>query len=145
MTRKGINSERKLTNKLFKHGYAAIRVPASGAGSSKYPKPDIVCGNGERYLAFEVKTTSKDVLYIDKHDIQSLVEFSNMFGAEAYIAIRYYNKGTFYILQIVDLLTTRSGNYKIPKNLAKNVGIKLEDLLIKKKKGKKVVKINFNW
>lgn len=138
MTSKGINSERTLVNQLFEAGFAAIRVPASGAGSSRFPKPDIVCGNGKRYLAFEVKTTSKDRLYINKHDIQSLVEFSQIFGAEPYLAIKFPHE-CYYFLKIEDLLVTRSGNYKITKDLSKNKGLTFEMLM------ENYVKLNFNW
>lgn len=138
MTSKGITSERTLVNKLFEAGFAAIRVPASGAGSSRFPKPDIVCGNGKRYLAFEVKTTSKDTFYINKHDIKSLEEFSQIFGAEPYLAMKFRNE-SYYFLKIEDLLTTRSGNYKITKDISKKCGLTFEMLM------ENYVKLNFNW
>ena len=139
MTRKGINTERKLVHKLWKYGFAAIRVPASGAGGSSTPKPDIICGNGKRYLAFEVKTTKNDILYIKQHDVKTLIEFSELFGAEAYIAIKFKYDKSYYFLKKDDLSTTRFNNYKITKELASQKGLTFDMLL------NNCVKINLNW
>ncbi|MHA1269677.1 MAG: Holliday junction resolvase Hjc [Candidatus Helarchaeota archaeon] len=139
MVKKGINIERQLVRKLWNAGFAAIRVPASGAGSSNFPKPDIICGNGKRYLAFEVKSTKNEILYINKYDIESLTEFCEIFGAEPYLAVKFSFDKIFYFIDINELLITASKNYKITKDLIIEKGITF-DMLVKNS-----VKINLNW
>jgi len=139
LTSKGIDIERKLVRKLWEAGYAAIRVPASGAGSSEYPKPDIICGNGKRYMAFEVKKTKKDILYINKYDIKSLLMFSEIFGAEPYLAIKFSKDKFIYFLKINDLFTTKSENYKITYEQAIQKGLTFNMLI------NNSIKLEFNW
>lgn len=86
--RKGTDSERELVNMLWRAGFAAIRSPASGA-ATKNPLPDIIAGNGKRYLSIEVKSSSKDRFYIKKEDIKDLVTFSKRFGAEPYLGVKF--------------------------------------------------------
>ena len=139
LIKKGINVERSLVKKLWENGFATIRVPASGAGSSRYPMPDIISGNGKRYLAFEVKYTSNKILYVDKHDINELKDFSEIFGAEPYLAVKFNDDKKFYFLIIDDLIMTRSNNYKITRELTLEKGLTL-DMLIKNS-----IKIPLNW
>ena len=86
MAKKGSAEERDLVHKLWERNFAAMRAPASG-GATKNPLPDVVAGNGKLYLAIEVKTTTKDKVYIDAPQIEALCEFSKIFGAKAYIAL----------------------------------------------------------
>jgi len=139
LVRKGIDLERKLVNMLWEEGYAAIRIPASGAGSSRYPKPDIICGDGKRYLAFQVKSTKNEMLYIDHNDIDALKDFSKIFGAKPYLAIKFSNDTSIYFLEPEDLPRTRSENYKISQELAKQKGLTFEMLM------KNCVKITLDW
>ena len=50
--------------------FCSNEAPASG-GATKNPLPDVVAGNGKLYLAIEVKTTTKDKVYIDEHQISA--------------------------------------------------------------------------
>ena len=93
-----------------------MRAPASG-GATKKPLPDVVAGNGKLYLAIEVKTTTKDKVYIDSSQIDALIEFSEIFGAEAYIGVKFkYTKWMF--LKPEDAERTKKGSYKVEKNYA---------------------------
>ena len=79
MAKKGSAEERDLVHKLWDRGFAAMRAPASG-GATKRPLPDVLAGNGKLYLAIEVKTTTKDKVYIDEPQITALCEFSKIFS-----------------------------------------------------------------
>ncbi|HIH77893.1 MAG TPA: Holliday junction resolvase [Halobacteria archaeon] len=116
--RKGTDSERELVNMLWRAGFAAIRSPASGA-ATKNPLPDIIAGNGKRYLSIEVKSSSKDRFYIKKDDIKDLVTFSKRFGAEPYLGVKF--NGEKWVFAPVDpldgitqiLSVTKDGNVRI--------------------------------
>ena len=68
MVKKGSAEERDLVHKLWSLNFAAMRAPASG-GATKKPLPDVLAGNSKIYLAIEVKTTTKDKLYIENGHI----------------------------------------------------------------------------
>ena len=60
---KGSRTERELVQ-LFQNtgNWSAIRV--AGSGLTKNPNPDVLAGNGKRYLALECKATKKTWLYL---------------------------------------------------------------------------------
>jgi len=131
MARKGYKEEIDLVKILWDNNFAAIRAPASG-GATKKPLPDVIAGNGDKYLAIEVKTTSKDKIYIDSQKIEGLLKFSKIFGAEAYIGIKFkYKKWLF--LPIDDLEITAQKNYKIDHELALKKGLDIYELIAKEK------------
>ena len=79
MAKKGSAEERDLVHKLWERDFAAMRAPASG-GATKKPLPDVVAGNGKLYLAIEVKTTTKDKIYID---LKYYCEHSNLSSSDS--------------------------------------------------------------
>jgi Holliday junction resolvase len=93
--RKGINAERDLIHLFWRKGLAATRV--AGSGSSKYPSPDIIAGNKEKKFAIECKVTKEDRKYFSVEEIESLKEFSNLFVAEALIAVKFRNSNWFFV------------------------------------------------
>jgi len=103
---KGTRVERELINLLWENGFAAVRV--AGSGSMSFPCPDVVASNGKIVLAFEVKTRSKLPLYLTYQEVKELVMFSNLFGAEPYIALRMPRKGWFFI-EVKSLARTSKG------------------------------------
>jgi Holliday junction resolvase - archaeal type len=92
---KGINAERELIHKFWAAGYAAIR--AAGSGSMKYPCPDIVAGTPSRRLAIECKSTSATYQYLTEETVGQLLEFSKLFCAEPWIAIRFGGEGWYFL------------------------------------------------
>ena len=126
MAKKGSAEERDLVHKLWERNFAAMRAPASG-GATKNPLPDVVAGNGKIYLAIEVKTTSKDKVYIDAPQIDALCEFSKIFGARPYIGVRFkYTKWLF--LKPENTPRTRNGNYKVEKDYALEKGLEIDEI-----------------
>ena len=127
MVKKGSAEERDLVHKLWDNDFAAMRAPASG-GATKKPLPDVIAGNGKIYLAIEVKTTTKDKIYIDHPQIDALVEFSNIFGATPYLGMKFkYTKWLFLSPDILE--KTRNGNYKITKDYSLEKGLELDEII----------------
>jgi Holliday junction resolvase len=106
MYKKGRRAERYIVEKLWDLNYAAIRVPGSGR-SYRRPHPDIVAGNGNRYLALQVKSTKEKQKYFKKEEISDLKEFCGIFGSEPVIAVKF--PGTLRVYQLEDLTPTEKG------------------------------------
>lgn len=127
MVKKGSAEERDLVHKLWDKNFAAMRAPASG-GATKKPLPDVIAGNGDKYLAIEVKTTTKDKIYVDFPQIDALKEFAQIFGAEPYLAIKFkYTKWLFLKPEIME--RTKNNNYKIEKNYSLEHGLELDEII----------------
>ncbi|MFH1439007.1 MAG: Holliday junction resolvase Hjc [Candidatus Woesearchaeota archaeon] len=123
---KGTNAERELISFFWKtEKWAAIR--AAGSGCSRFPSPDILAGNSLRRLSIECKTCQNDKIYILKKDIEQLENFSRMFGAEAWIGIRF-SKKEWYFLSLEDVKETHK-NFTISTDLAKRKGLLFEEML----------------
>jgi len=126
MAKKGSAEERDLVHKLWDRNFAAMRAPASG-GATKKPLPDVLAGNGKIYLAIEVKTTTKNKIYIDHPQIDALIEFSNIFGATPYLGIKFkYTKWLFLTPEIME--KTRTGNYKVEKDYSLENGLEIDEI-----------------
>jgi Holliday junction resolvase len=106
MYKKGRQAERFLVERLWSLDYAAIRVPGSGR-SYKRPHPDIVAGNGSRYLAFQMKSTKNQYKYFRKEEITDLKEFCSIFGSEPVIAVKFNR--ILRVFQPEDLTPTEKG------------------------------------
>lgn len=111
---------------FWKEGWAAIRV--AGSGSSHYPSPDLLAGNNLRKLAIECKSIAGDNKYLNHDTIDQLKEFSEKFGAEPWIGIRFDKKG-WYFLSFEDLIQTKKG-FKISNDHAKERGLLFNELIL---------------
>jgi Holliday junction resolvase len=112
---RGIQDERSLARLLWERGFAVMRAPASGA-ATKMARPDLVVGSRDRGLQFaiEVKTTRRDVLYIQGPSIAQLLEFSQRFGCQPIVALKFKgHKQPWLFIHPYQLLTTPGLNYKI--------------------------------
>ncbi len=118
--KRGINYERELVKIFWKHGIAALRV--AGSGLAPHPLPDILIGFKGKIYAIEVKSTKKDYLYIDEIKIKELLEFSKIFGCEAYLALKFIRKGWYF-------LKPKSG--RITYDFAKSNGLTLKNFIEK--------------
>jgi len=122
---KGTNAERDLVHMFWaKKPWVAHRI--AGSGSSKYPSPDIIASNNLRRLAIEVKSSRKNNVYIPKEEIEALVQFARMFGAEPWVAVRFVRMDWFF-LNIEDMKETDT-NYAVSVELAKMKGLLFEEL-----------------
>ena len=115
--KKGLNKERDLVNYLNFLGYSAVRIAGSGAGTKK-PRPDILAGNGYNIYGIELKSSSRDNIYINSDQVKNLVKFCDNFGAVPVIAIKFTYL-PYAFMSITDLNCTNKGNYIINRNKAK--------------------------
>lgn len=106
---KGTAAERELVHLFWANGWAALR--SAGSGAIRYPVPDIVAANNIRKVAIECKTV-KDAVYIDKKEIDDLKIFSNAFGAEGWVGLRFgqeSGQGKWFFLGVEELKATKTG------------------------------------
>jgi Holliday junction resolvase len=88
---KGGVYERELLRLFFDNGFSGVRV--AGSGASSMPSPDLVIGRAGEVLAFEVKSTVNDYVYISKAQLDNLLSFSHVFGAKPLVAVKFINRG----------------------------------------------------
>lgn len=125
--RKGASRERELVDMLWEEGFGVIRAPASGSATQR-ALPDILAGDGSRYIAVEAKASAKDVVYIDGDEIESLREFSDRFGARMRVGVRFNNEN-WYFFHPADLHITDGGNYRVKREAALREGEDFEELV----------------
>ena len=123
MRSKGSRFERDLISELWKEGFAAVRV--AGSGISTYPCPDIVAGNGEIFIAIEVKMRKSLPLYLSDDEIRQLKDFSIFFGAKPYIALKLPRKKWRFFT--IEMLEKTEKNYKIDE-MVYGLGLQLEEI-----------------
>jgi len=122
---KGINAERELIHLFWKNGWASIRI--AGSGSSRYPCPDVLAGNGSRRIAIECKASKDSVKYLTAKEVDELQQFSKIFGAEPWIGMRFDDM-KWYFLSLEDL--KKSGNsFSASVELVKRKGLQFEELI----------------
>lgn len=122
---KGTNFERELIHAFWKNNWSAIR--SAGSGSQKYPSPDILAGNNIRKLAIECKVTKASRQYLTKKEIAELQEFSTIFGAESWVAVKF-NNVDWYFLNLEDLEDS-GNNFVVSIPTAKRRGLSFEELV----------------
>ncbi len=127
--KKGTRVERELFHMLYNEDFFPIR--AAGSGSTPIPNPDILAGKKGRVLAIECKAIKDLNKFFPEIEIEELKLFSEKFGAEAWVAIKFNNKGWFFI-NPENLNKTKSNNYSINLELAKQKGIKFDELVKRK-------------
>src|SRR3989338_8359286 len=122
---KGTNGERELVRLFNEAGWGCIRI--AGSGSSRYPSPDILAGNAIRRVAVECKVTAGQKKYLTADEIEQLKVFSQKFGAEAWIGVRFQG-GQWYFLMLEDLQNTES-NWVVSLEMAKLKGLTMGELV----------------
>ena len=122
---KGTKGERELIKFFNESGWSAIR--AAGSGSSRYPSPDILAGNAIRRVAVECKVTKETKKYLTSDEIIQLKTFSQMFGSESWIAVKFPQE-PWYFLMLEDLESSGT-NWVVSLELARLRGLKAEELL----------------
>jgi len=121
---RGSNAERDLIHKFWAADWAAMR--AAGSGSTQFPSPDILAGNNLRKVAIECKLTTGTGKYFPKQEIDELRLFAQRFGAEPWVAIKYFRKEWLFF-SLEDLEETPLG-YSVGKK-QEHRGISFEELI----------------
>ncbi len=110
---------------FWDNGLACTRT--AGSGSTTVPAPDLLVGSKNKKFAIECKS-GKDKRYLTKKEVDELKEFSEKFGAEAWIAARFNNVDWLF-LRPEDLGVSRGENYFVSIDLAKKRGISFQELI----------------
>ncbi len=124
--KKGSRTERELFHMFYDAGWQPCRL--AGSGSTPLPATDIIAGNAGRVLAVECKSSKNDKKYIEEEKIEQLKEFSEKFGAEPWIGIRFNNMNWFF-LSLDDLDRSKKNSFIISKDLARKKGLEFKDLI----------------
>ena len=123
---KGSRAERELLTMFWKNNFAGYR--AAGSGSTPLPSPDLLVGNGKRYLAIECKSLKTNAKYLEEAQINDLLKFSKIFGAEPWIGLRFNNIG-WYFIQPDRLKKTKNGTLIASLDVVKEKGLIFNDLI----------------
>jgi Holliday junction resolvase len=78
-------------------------------------------------MAIECKATKSNSVYIPKDEVQALVKFSQMFGAEPWVAVRFARKEWLFITT-EDLHETDT-SFAVTEALAKMKGLLFEEVV----------------
>ncbi|MEM1610069.1 MAG: Holliday junction resolvase Hjc [Sulfolobales archaeon] len=124
--RAGVQQERDLALRLWEMGFAVIRGPASGAKAKRILYPDLVAIRSGSIYIFEVKTrVREEPIYIEKNQVEKLLEFARRSGGKAFIAVKIVGSSGWKLVPIEMLKPTRGGNYKIDEeDLSKALTLK---------------------
>lgn len=110
---------------FWSKGWATIR--SAGSGSMKYPGPDLLVGNLFKRMAIECKSTKETKLYLSDDDVNQLKDFSKVFDARPWFAIRFLRMNWLFV-SLEDLERTPKG-YAIDIDEARLKGLSFEELI----------------
>ena len=123
---KGSNAERDLVHRFWVTGkWCALR--SAGSGSMKYPGPDLLVGNLARRMSIECKSSKSNKIYLTNEDVNQLKEFSKVFDARPWFAVRFFRKDWLFV-SIEDLEKTPKG-YAISLKEAELKGLSFAELI----------------
>src|SRR3989338_8751170 len=122
---KGSNAERELLHMFWSKKWACLR--SAGSGSMKYPGPDLLVGNLARRMSIECKSSKSSKIYLTNEDISQLREFSKVFDARPWFAVRFARKEWLFV-SIEDLEKTPKG-YAISLKEAELKGLSFGELI----------------
>lgn len=93
---KGSKVERELFMKFVENGFRAVRV--AGSGMMENAECDIIAGKkGAGKYAVEVKSSKSTTRYIEKEQIEKFMIFSEIFGLNPVIALRFNREGFLFL------------------------------------------------
>lgn len=122
---KGSNAERELIHLFWgTKEWTACRV--AGSGSMKYPSPDIIANRQGINLAIECKATGGSSQYLEKREVEELVDYAKRAGARPLVAVRFNNK-PWRFLNPDDLKATGQF-FAITVEMAEFKGLTFEEL-----------------
>ena len=95
----------------------------------KYPSCDVLASNGARRIAIECKTSRDKSKYLEKDEAKQLKDFSSIFGAEAWIGVRFDREDWLFIT-LEDIKDT-GNNFLVSLDIAKKKGLTFDELIEK--------------
>lgn len=125
--RKGTRYERELFH-MFHNTGKFMPVRAAGSGSTTIEAPDLIIGSKNLTLAIECKALKKGTKYFKEGEIEQLLAFSERFGANPLVGMRYDNLGWFFI-NANKIPKTKNGVHHLSQDLVQKKGVKFEQLV----------------
>ncbi len=123
---KGTKAERDLLDTLWTYGVAAVRV--AGSGSTSHPSSDIIASYKGKLAIIEVKTTSKEVVYVPQDEVSSMMKLALIMGGNCWLAIKFSSdRGKFYLVRINDARRLKSGSVAVDLDLARSKGFSVKN------------------
>lgn len=92
---KGTRYENELYDMLVSSGYRCIR--SAGSGIKNESNADLIAGNKRKKFCIEVKSCKNKCKYISKEQIEDFIIFSEIFGLNPVVAIRFNREGWFFL------------------------------------------------
>jgi Holliday junction resolvase len=92
---KGANAERELYQLFIDNSFRAVRV--AGSGMMENTSCDLLAGKKGKKYAVECKATKSKNKYITKEQISDFLVFSEIFGLQPVIAIKFNRKGWYFL------------------------------------------------
>jgi Holliday junction resolvase len=129
MKRKGTRAERELLHMFHDNGWIGVR--SAGSGSTSLLAPDILVGNGKRYLAIECKSIARRSKYFYRDELKQVGDFGKKFGAESWIGIRF-DKLKWFFIRVNDIKRGKKGKgkcYVITLDFARKKGLTFPELI----------------
>ncbi|HIH15127.1 MAG: holliday junction resolvase, archaea type [archaeon GW2011_AR17] len=126
MKSKGTRAERELFHLLWKENYGVVR--SAGSGSTSQPSPDLLASNGKKTFAIECKSVKGEKKYFSAEELEQLRIFSETFGAEAWLAIRFDNKGWFF-LEAKKIPQSKGKNFLVSYQQLQKDGLHFQEFL----------------
>lgn len=120
---KGTVAEREILEEFWNNNWVCLRI--AGSGSSKHPSPDLIASNGFRRFLIEVKYINAVKKYFTKKEIDELNFFSNKFGGESWVAVKFQGYQWFFVKTEELKETDKCFVLDIP--LCKRVGFTIEE------------------
>ena len=124
---KGTAAENELIHRFWDtNEWVCIRV--AGSGSTKYPAPDLLASRGDKKIVMEVKVVNGVKKYFTRQEINDLNFFSEKFGAEAWVGVKF-ESNQWYFIPTSELEQTKSENYVIDLIKMKRQGFEFEEMI----------------
>jgi len=92
---KGSKVERELYQMFIDNCYRAVRV--AGSGMAENTACDLIAGKKGKKYCIEAKSSKSSVKYISKEQIEEFMIFSEIFGLNPVIALRFNREGWLFI------------------------------------------------
>jgi len=92
---KGANAERELYQMFIDNSFRAVRV--AGSGVMENTSCDLIAGKTGKKYCIECKASKKTSKYITKKQVEEFMIFSEIFGLEPVIAVRFNREGWFFL------------------------------------------------